>query len=113
FEGQGMIAGMDELPIIDVSALVSGSADVGPASRAIDAACREHGFFYVVGHGVAEELQGELDEQARALFALPEAAKERVSMEHGGAARRGWFPLGGEFTSGQPDRKEGCYFGAE
>lgn len=34
-------------------------------------------------------------------------------MAHGGRAWRGWFPLGGELTSGAPDRKEGYYFGAE
>ena len=34
-------------------------------------------------------------------------------MAHGGRAWRGWFPLGGELTSGIPDRKEGIYFGAE
>ena len=34
-------------------------------------------------------------------------------MRHGGRAWRGWFPLGGELTSGRPDGKEGCYFGAE
>ena len=34
-------------------------------------------------------------------------------MPHGGRAWRGWFPVGGELTSGVPDRKEGIYFGAE
>jgi isopenicillin N synthase-like dioxygenase len=34
-------------------------------------------------------------------------------MRHAGRAWRGWFPLGGELTSGRPDSKEGCYFGAE
>ncbi len=34
-------------------------------------------------------------------------------MAAAGAAWRGWFPLGGELTSGVPDRKEGIYFGAE
>ena len=38
-----------DLPVIDVSA-----AD---APRAIDEACREIGFFYVVGHGVDPALQ--------------------------------------------------------
>jgi hypothetical protein len=32
-------------------------------------------------------------------------------MSLGGAAWRGWFPLGGELTSGKPDQKEGYYFG--
>jgi isopenicillin N synthase-like dioxygenase len=34
-------------------------------------------------------------------------------MGRGGRAWRGWFPVGGELTSGVPDRKEGIYFGAE
>jgi isopenicillin N synthase-like dioxygenase len=34
-------------------------------------------------------------------------------MEHGGRAWRGYFPVGGELTSGRPDLKEGLYFGAE
>ena len=34
-------------------------------------------------------------------------------MTRGGLAWRGWFPVGGELTSGQPDRKEGVYFGTE
>jgi isopenicillin N synthase-like dioxygenase len=34
-------------------------------------------------------------------------------MARGGLAWRGWFPVGGELTSGRPDRKEGVYFGTE
>ncbi len=34
-------------------------------------------------------------------------------MANAGAAWRGWFPVGGELTSGVPDRKEGIYFGPE
>jgi isopenicillin N synthase-like dioxygenase len=34
-------------------------------------------------------------------------------MARGGIAWRGWFPVGGELTSGVPDRKEGIYFGEE
>ena len=34
-------------------------------------------------------------------------------MHHAGAAWRGWFPVGGELTSGRPDLKEGIYFGLE
>ena len=34
-------------------------------------------------------------------------------MANAGAAWRGWFPVGGELTSGVPDRKEGIYFGLE
>ena len=34
-------------------------------------------------------------------------------MEKGGRAWRGYFPVGGELTSGRADHKEGIYFGAE
>ncbi len=100
------------LPIIDVGPLVAGDDDPAVAS-ALDAAARDLGFFYVVGHGVGPSDLQRLERSARALFALPDAAKERIAMRHAGRAWRGWFPLGGELTSGRPDGKEGCYFGAE
>jgi isopenicillin N synthase-like dioxygenase len=34
-------------------------------------------------------------------------------MREGGIAWRGYFPVGGELTSGAPDMKEGIYFGEE
>ena len=50
---------------------------------------------------------------SRRFFALPEATKARFAMPLGGRAWRGWFPLGGELTSGRPDWKEGLYLGTE
>ena len=93
------------LPIVDLS-----DRD---APAAIDRACREMGFFYVVGHGVDRGLQARLEDAARAFFAQPDDRKAAIAMERGGPAWRGWFPVGGELTSGVPDRKEGIYFGAE
>lgn len=103
---------MPGLPVIDIGPLVGGGGAAGTAG-AIDAACREHGFFYVVGHGVDAGLQARLDRAARGFFALPEAQKAEIAMARAGRAWRGWFPVGGELTSGRPDRKEGIYFGAE
>ena len=34
-------------------------------------------------------------------------------MPRGGRAWRGFFPAGGELTSGRPDWKEGLYLGSE
>jgi isopenicillin N synthase-like dioxygenase len=105
---------MDSLPIVDVSPLLSGSPDGATAVAAeIGAACRGYGFFYVSGHGVSDELLGRLDAHAREFFGLPEAAKREIAMARGGRAWRGFFPVGGELTSGRPDRKEGLYFGTE
>ncbi len=83
------------------------------AASAIDRACREVGFFAISGHGVDSLLQSRLDEAARAFFALPDRTKDEIAMARAGSAWRGWFPVGGELTSGRPDRKEGIYFGVE
>lgn len=104
------------LPSVDVAALRRGAdddPDVGAAARAIDTACREVGFFTVVGHGIEPALFARLDAAARRFFALPEEEKARIAMPSAGAAWRGWFPVGGELTSGRPDHKEGIYFGVE
>jgi isopenicillin N synthase-like dioxygenase len=103
----------DAVPLIDVRALRDASGDELAVARAIDAACRRSGFFCVSGHGIDPALAERLDRLAREFFAQPAAEKARISMDKGGSAWRGWFPLGGELTSGAPDRKEGIYFGAE
>jgi len=102
------------LDIIDISPLFG--AD--PARReavaaAMGEAARRVGFFYVTGHGVAADVIARTDAHARTFFALPEEQKARIAMARGGLAWRGWFPLDGELTSGQPDQKEGIYFGEE
>ena len=79
----------------------------------IQVACRERGFFYVTGHGVPAGLLDELADASTEFFALPPADKLEIAMERGGRAWRGFFPVGAELTSGQPDLKEGLYFGAE
>jgi polar amino acid transport system ATP-binding protein len=98
---------MHALPIVDLRSTHEAVA------RAIGEACRAHGFFYLVGHGVDEALGRRLERLSLAFFALPESTKARYAMAHGGRAWRGWFALGGELTSGRPDWKEGLYLGTE
>lgn len=100
------------LPIVDVSALLSG-ADPAPAAAAIGEACRDLGFFYATGHGISRETIARLDAASRRFFSLPEPRKMAIAMARGGRAWRGYFPLGGELTSGKPDLKQGLYFGEE
>src|SRR5215212_1574759 len=102
-----------EPPVVDVGPLTGAGGDVAPVAAAIDAACRDAGFFSIVNHGIDRALLDRLEALAREFFALPEDEKARVAMVHAGRAWRGWFPLGGELTSGVPDRKEGYYFGEE
>lgn len=104
------------LPLIDISGLINpekGDEAKQAVAREIDQACRQIGFFRITGHGVPEELQKDLDKYARDFFDLPEDDKTKVKMALGGSAWRGWFPVGGELTSGLPDQKEGLYCGYE
>ncbi len=101
------------IPILDLSDLVAGTSGRWAGAPKLRQACRESGFFYVVGHGVDEELQRRLRELSREFFAQDEATKLRIRMALGGRAWRGYFRVGDELTSGKPDQKEGLYFGAE
>ncbi len=105
----------ESVPVVDLRAIDGGSNDHSSDGElgALDRACREVGFFGVVGHGVDPNLRDRLLDAARRFFALDEGTKAHIAMERAGRAWRGWFPLGGELTSGQPDQKEGIYFGAE
>ena len=103
----------EALPVIDVSALVEGTPERAEVARRIGEACRAHGFFYVVGHSVDAALVARLETLSRRFFALDESVKMQWRMALGGRAWRGYFPLGGELTSGRPDWKEGLYLGTE
>jgi isopenicillin N synthase-like dioxygenase len=104
-----------DLPVIDVTTLVQGESDteLHAVAGAIDDACRRDGFFLVEHHGIDTGLLCDLEREARDFFARSDGEKSRIAMARGGRAWRGWFPVGGELTSGTPDRKEGLYFGAE
>ncbi|MGO9196998.1 MAG: isopenicillin N synthase family dioxygenase [Acidimicrobiales bacterium] len=104
---------MPGVPSIDIGPLLGGGGTAGAVGRALDEACREVGVFYVVGHGVAPELRARLERLARQFFERPEVDKSKIAMARAGRAWRGWFPVGGELTSGVPDLKEGLYFGSE
>lgn len=104
---------LEQIPIIDISALVKGTEERHAVAEQIGQACREYGFFYIVGHGVSSELLSRLFQLSRQFFAQDLETKLQIRMERGGRAWRGYFPVGGELTSGKPDLKEGIYFGAE
>jgi isopenicillin N synthase-like dioxygenase len=102
-----------DIVVVDASPFLARSSSRRVEAQAIRHACRDCGFFYVSGHGVSETLLGRLEAQSHAFFALPLEQKLAIRMSRGGRAWRGYFPIGGELTSGKPDQKEGLYFGAE
>jgi len=101
------------VPVIDVSALVAKTPARPAVAAEIGQACRAQGFFYVTGHGVDPPICDRLVGASRRFFALDQATKMQWRMSLGGRAWRGYFPAGGELTSGQPDWKEGLYLGWE
>jgi isopenicillin N synthase-like dioxygenase len=101
------------IPVIDIAALIRGTEERRTIAAQIGQACREFGFFYIVGHGVDENLQRRLEKVSREFFAQELGTKLEIRMARGGKAWRGYFPVGGELTSGKRDLKEGIYFGAE
>jgi isopenicillin N synthase-like dioxygenase len=101
------------IPVIDIRALLSETKDRHDVAAKIGEACREWGFFYIVNHGVDEPLLWRLETGSRQFFAQDPETKLEINMSRGGRAWRGYFPVGGELTSGKPDLKEGIYFGAE
>src|SRR3954468_22830701 len=103
------------VPVVDVAPLIGAGTvgEVRAVAEAIDSACSDLGFFVISGHGIDPRLRRDLDEAAREFFALAEETKAAIAMPRAGLAWRGWFPVGGELTSGRPDLKEGIYFGEE
>src|SRR5690554_5693768 len=102
------------LPVIDLS-LLSGTADQQQqlAQKLADA-CLHTGFFYVAGHGIADELIQRTFRESRALFDLPENQKEAINKSLS-RANRGYEPLKGQTLEPgtPPDLKEGFYIGEE
>lgn len=83
----------DELPLIDVGALRSGSArDVLRVANQIGAAARDIGFFRIRNHGVSLELINETYRAAERFFAQSDAEKQRYYI---GRSRnhRGYVPF--------------------
>ncbi|MDJ0908098.1 MAG: 2OG-Fe(II) oxygenase family protein [Woeseiaceae bacterium] len=61
------------VPIIDIAEIESENA-----LRAIDVACREWGFFQVVGHGIGRDITSGLFEAAHAFFEQPSDIKRQI-----------------------------------
>src|SRR5271166_2521999 len=102
------------LPIIDLSSWSGGGAAAAEVAKAIGAACRDVGFFYVVGHGVPTTLMDEAFAHSRRFFALPLADKQAIAIETVGG-NRGYSALLHEAldpTRG-PDLKEAFNVGFE
>lgn len=97
------------LPVLDLRESRSNPEQFRAALRT---ATHEVGFFYLVGHGVAEDEVVELFALAREFFALPQTEKTAIEMTRS-PHFRGYTRTGGELTQGQVDWREQLDIGAE
>lgn len=73
---------------------------------------RDIGFFYLINHGVNDELQRAVQHEARRFFALSDEQKQQVAMIHS-PHFRGYNRAASEITRGKPDWREQFDIGAE
>jgi isopenicillin N synthase-like dioxygenase len=100
------------LPVIDFSLLDGSAEQRQQLLQQLRGAARDHGFFYLVGHGIAADKVTALRQAARAFFALPEADKLAIDMENS-PHFRGYTRAGEERTRGAADWREQLDIGAE
>ena len=92
------------LPILDLAKLQD-PATADEFLRELRRATGEFGFFYLVGHGVPDDLQAEIVEVARQFFALPAEQKDAIDKLNS-PHYRGYSRLGNEITRGRRDERE-------
>ena len=105
------------VPMIDFAGFLSGDrAAKTETATAINAACRETGFFMLANHGLDASVIDTAFGMAAAFFDLPETEKQKISIEKSNF-HRGWYGHGGEVLDGalQPegDMKEGLKIGRD
>lgn len=103
----------NEIPIIDVTDLVSGQNPARVASE-IGAACRGAGFFYVTGHGIPAGVTTRLFSEARRFFSASPEIKAAASITHS-PHNRGYVAMGEEVLDPDmpADLKEAYNIGLE
>ena len=96
------------LPLIDISPFLidpnsdeAKQVDLNELKKAVAEtlhdACKNVGFFYLIGHGVDTAQSKKVHDLAKQFFSLPVEAKEKISIEHSDLAR-GYQKLGQNVT---------------
>jgi isopenicillin N synthase-like dioxygenase len=86
---------MDRVPVVDISSPTSTSR------RALDDACRDHGFFLLEGHGLDDLIERTWDQTARLFDADRDV---RTAIERDADNPLGWYDR--ELTKRRRDHKE-------
>jgi isopenicillin N synthase-like dioxygenase len=87
---------MTAIPVIDVGPLLTGTpTEARAVAELLGRACREVGFFYIVGHGISPALRRGVFDAAAAFFGAPAPVREAASFS-GPGSNRGYIRLGDE-----------------
>jgi isopenicillin N synthase-like dioxygenase len=103
------------LPIIDIGGLSSNSVtDRKAVAERLRAACLDNGFFYIVNHGVPQDLMKALFDETKHFFDSPVAVKTAVNKSLS-FCQRGFEPMRTQTleAGAPPDLKESFYIGPE
>ena len=93
------------LPTLDFSRFAGGADERAAFVRELTSVLHDHGFFYLTGHGVPQDLIDEVLSVSKRFFALPEAEKLAIEMVRS-PHFRGYNRAGFERTRGQQDWRE-------
>src|SRR6187402_638410 len=103
---------LDSLPILDISELDQGEDAAAAFRTQLREVTHDVGFFYLVGHGIPQELIDEVLELSRRFFALTEEEKFSIENIHS-PQFRGYTRTGKELTNGEIDWREQIDIGEE
>lgn len=100
------------VPTLDLRRMDVGASERAGFLRDLRAAARDVGFFYLVGHGIEDDVTRKVLSLSRRFFALP--AEEKLAIEMVNSPHfRGYNRPGSEHTRGKPDWREQVDIGAE
>ncbi len=100
------------LPIVDLSLLDSGEEGAEQFREQLRKVTHDVGFFYLVGHGIDQNLIDSVLEQSRKFFELPQ--EQKLAIENVNSPQfRGYTRVGGELTHGDIDWREQIDIGPE
>ncbi|HEU5297166.1 MAG TPA: 2OG-Fe(II) oxygenase family protein [Burkholderiaceae bacterium] len=88
---------VEQIPVVDIA-----RPDSAASHAAIDRACRDWGFFQVIGHGLDRTLIERMFTLSREFFAQPLEAKQAISRD----ANNPWGYFDRELTKNKRDWKE-------
>jgi len=101
------------IPVIDLAPWFAGSpVQRERLCRRIGRVGHRTGFFYIVNHGIPDDVTADYLAAMKAFFALPTAAKAALDKRHS-PQFRGWEALGSELTNNRVDHREQIDIGVD